>query len=473
MPPTRRAGWRTTRCSTGTPAAIVRPTGALEVARAVVAARELGLDIAVRGGGHSLAGHSTIDGGLLIDLSAMRDIEIDPVRWTGTAQGGATAGEYTTAAARHGFATPFGDTGSVGLGGLTLGGGIGWLARKHGMTIDSLLSVDLVTADGELRTVSEASDPDLFWAVRGGGGNFGIATRFQYRLHPVSMVVGGMLALPLSERVLLDVIDASMEAPEELTQISMIMNLPPMPFVPAEFHGVPALVVMPVYAGDLEAGQAAMAPFRSIAKPIADMVGPMPYPGMYQLTAGAEAPSAEVVRSAFLGGLDVAAAEALVDHHRSPEGARDDDPAAGPRRRDGPGPGRRHRVRPSRVPGDGRGHGRRPEHPRGGRGARERAAGRDLAARRPACTRTSSARRARPACTTPTRGRRTSGSSRSSGGSTRRTCSTPTRTSSREPSLPAGPAPPVVRPPGAPPCPRARPPGHGLGNATSPDVHPP
>ena len=299
------------------PAAIVRPTGALEVARAVLAARELGLDIAVRGGGHSLAGHSTIDGGLLIDLSAMRQVEIDPVRWTGTAEGGATAGEYTEAAGRHGFATPFGDTGAVGLGGLTLGGGIGWLARKHGMTIDSLLSVDLVTADGELRTVSEASDPDLFWAVRGGGGNFGIATRFRYRLHPVSMVLGGMLALPLSERVLLDAIDASMEAPEELTQISAVMDLPPLPFVPAEFHGVPALVVLPVYAGDLDAGQAALAAFRSIATPIADMVSPMPYPAMYQLTAQAATPSAEIVRSAFLGGLDLVAAEAIVDHHRS------------------------------------------------------------------------------------------------------------------------------------------------------------
>ena len=302
------------------PAAIVRPTGALEVARAVQAGRELGLEIAVRGGGHSLAGHSTTDGGLLIDLSAMRDVEIDPVRWTGTAQGGATAGEYTAAGARHGFATPFGDTGSVGLGGLTLGGGIGWLARKHGMTIDNLLSVDLVTADGQLRTVSEASDPDLFWAVRGGGGNFGIATRFQYRLHPVSMVVGGMLALPLTERVLLDVIDASLEAPDELTQISAIMDLPPLPFVPAEFHGVPSLLVMPVYAGDLEAGQAAMAPFRSIAQPIVDMVGPMPYPAMYEITKQAEAPSPEVIRSTFLSGLDLTAAEALVDHHRSPAG---------------------------------------------------------------------------------------------------------------------------------------------------------
>ena len=182
------------------PALIVRPESAIDVARAVVTARDLDLEIAVRGGGHSVAGHSTSDGGMLIDLGALRAIDIDPVRGVGSAQGGATAGEYTWAANQHGFATPFGDTGSVGLGGLTLGGGIGWLARKHGMTIDNLLEVDLVTADGHLVTVNESSDPDLFWAVRGGGGNFGIATRFRYRLHPVNMVTGGMLVLPLTPR---------------------------------------------------------------------------------------------------------------------------------------------------------------------------------------------------------------------------------------------------------------------------------
>jgi FAD/FMN-containing dehydrogenase len=303
------------------PAVIVKPSGALEVSRAVLAARELGLEIAVRGGGHSLAGHSTTDGGLLIDLSAMRDVEIDPVHWTGTAQGGATAGEYTVAASRHGFATPFGDTGSVGLGGLTLGGGIGWLARKHGMTIDSLLEVDLVTADGELRSVSEASDPDLFWAVRGGGGNFGIATRFHYRLHPVATVTGGILALPLSAQLLRDLVDASMEAPEELTQITFVMGLPPAPFVPAEMVGMPAVMMMPVYAGDPDAGAAAMAPFRKLATPLVDMVRPMPYAGMYELTAGATIPVAEVIRSTFMGELDAVGAEAIVELHRSPAGA--------------------------------------------------------------------------------------------------------------------------------------------------------
>jgi FAD/FMN-containing dehydrogenase len=303
------------------PAVIVRPAGALDVARAVRTARELDLEIAVRGGGHSLAGHSTTDGGMLIDLAAMADVDIDPIRWTGTAQGGATAGAYTVAAAQHGFATPFGDSASVGLGGLTLGGGIGWLTRKHGMTIDSLLEVDIVTADGELRTVSDASDPDLFWALRGGGGNFGIATRFTYRLHPVSTVTGGALVLPLTADVLLGTVDASLAAPEELTQISMLMRLPPAPFVPEHLVGTPAVMVMPVHAGDPAAGEAAMAPFRALATPLIDMVGPMPYAGMYQLTAGGAEPGPEIARSAFLSGLDRAAAEAIVERHLSPAGA--------------------------------------------------------------------------------------------------------------------------------------------------------
>jgi FAD/FMN-containing dehydrogenase len=303
------------------PAVIVRPANALDVARAVRTARELDLEIAVRGGGHSVAGHSTTEDGMLIDLGAMTEVDIDPIRWTGTAQGGTTAGAYTMAAAQHGFATPFGDSASVGLGGLTLGGGIGWLTRKHGMTIDNLLAVDLVTADGELRTVTEASDPDLFWALRGGGGNFGIATRFTYRLHPVSTVTGGALVLPLAADVLQGVVEASLEAPDELTQITMIMRLPPAPFVPEALVGTPVIMVMPVHAGDPEAGAAAMAPFRALATPLMDMVGPMPYAGMYQLTAGGAEPGPAITRSAFLSGLDRAAAEAIVERHLSPAGA--------------------------------------------------------------------------------------------------------------------------------------------------------
>ena len=203
------------------PGAIVRPADALDVSRAVLLAQEMGMDVVVKSGGHSVGGLSTTDGGLLIDMRTLNGVDIDPIRWDGSAQGGVTAGEYTHAAHEHGFATPFGDALTVGLGGLTLGGGIGWLTRKYGMTIDNLLEADLVTADGQLRTVNADADPDLFWAIRGGGGNFGIVTRFRYRLHPVNMVTGGALFLPLTREVLRGLVDASMEASDELTQISI------------------------------------------------------------------------------------------------------------------------------------------------------------------------------------------------------------------------------------------------------------
>lgn len=302
------------------PAVIVRPADAVDVSRAVLTARELGLEIAVKGGGHSVAGHSVNEGGMVIDLADMRAVEIDPIRRVGSAQGGVTAGEYTVAAHQLGFATPFGDTGNVGLGGLTLGGGIGWLVRRHGLTIDNLVSVDLVTADGRSRTVSADHDPDLFWALRGGGGNFGIATRFQYRLHPVDTITGGLIALPLNADVLRGLVEVSAAAPEDLSQITFVMGLPPAPFVPAELVGTPAVLVMLVHAGDPEAGPAAVAPFRSLAKPLAEMVGPMPYPAIYSFTEGGGQPGKSVVRSNFLRTLDEAALDAIVERHSSPEG---------------------------------------------------------------------------------------------------------------------------------------------------------
>jgi len=300
------------------PAAIVRPADAIDVSRTVQTAHELGLELAVKSGGHSVAGHSATDGGILLDMRTLNAVDIDPIRWVGSAQGGATAGEYTMAAHAHGMATPFGDTLSVGLGGLTLGGGIGWLARKHGMTIDNLLEADIVTADGRMVTVSEESDPDLFWAIRGGGGNFGIVTRFRYRLHPVEIVTGGALFLPLSQQVLRGLIDASVEAPDELTQISFVMPLPPAPFLPPELVGTPAIAVMPVFSGPLDEGAAAMAPFRALAKPYADLIGPMPYPAQYQFTSGGEEPSVGVLRSSFLPDLTEGGIDAIVERHSNP-----------------------------------------------------------------------------------------------------------------------------------------------------------
>jgi FAD/FMN-containing dehydrogenase len=263
------------------PAVIVRVADAADVARVVALARDTGLELAVRSGGHSGAGHSTTEGGIVLDLRDMKALDIDADRRTAWAEAGLTAGEYSVAAAAHGLATGFGDTGSVGIGGITLGGGIGYLVRKHGMTIDNLLAADLVTADGRLLRVDEQTHPDLFWAIRGGGGNFGVATRFQYRLHEVPTFVGGMLMLPASAELVAEFIALADAAPEELSTIANVMPAPPLPFVPAEQHGKLAVLALLAYAGDTEAGERVLAPFKALATPLVDMVKPMPYPEIY------------------------------------------------------------------------------------------------------------------------------------------------------------------------------------------------
>jgi FAD/FMN-containing dehydrogenase len=263
------------------PSAIVRVGGADDVARVIDVARTSGLELAVRSGGHSAAGHSTTDGGIVIDLRELQAVEIDPLARTAWAETGVTAVGYTTAAAEHGLATGFGDTGSVGIGGITLGGGVGYLSRKHGLTIDSLLAAELVTADGRVLVADEGSHPELFWAIRGGGGNFGVATRFWFRLHPVPSVVGGMLILPATPGTVAGFISAAMAAPDELSTIANVMNCPPMPFVPEEHHGSLVIMGMLCYAGGSADGERAVAPFRELATPVVDMVTTMPYPGMY------------------------------------------------------------------------------------------------------------------------------------------------------------------------------------------------
>jgi FAD/FMN-containing dehydrogenase len=296
------------------PAVIVRPTDAAEVARVVTLARETGLELAVRSGGHSLAGHGVSEGGIVLDLSDMRTLEIDAERRTAWAQTGLTAGEYTAAAGAFGLATGFGDTGSVGIGGLTLGGGVGYLVRKHGLTIDDLLAAEIVTADGQLLRVDAETHPDLFWALRGGGGNFGVATRFQFRLHEVDTVVGGMLLLPATPEIIAAFAAEADAAPEELSAIANVMVAPPMPFVPAEHHGRLIIMALLVYAGEVEAGQRAVAPFRALADPVADMVRPMRYPEIYKLTEGGPRPAQEAAHSMFVDAVDRRAAEAIVEH---------------------------------------------------------------------------------------------------------------------------------------------------------------
>jgi FAD/FMN-containing dehydrogenase len=297
------------------PAAIVRVANPTDVSHVVALARESGLELAVRSGGHSLAGHGVSDGGIVLDLSDMKNLQIDVEGRTAWAETGLTAGEYTAATGAHGLATGFGDTGSVGIGGLTLGGGVGYLVRKHGLTIDDLISAEVVTADGRLLSVDAESHPDLFWAIRGGGGNFGVATRFRFRLHEVDTIVGGMLVLPATPGVIASFVAEAEAAPEELSAIANIMVAPPMPFLPAEHHGQLVIMAMMVYAGEVEAGERTIAQFRALATPLVDTVVPKPYPEMYEPMG--PGPDEEVARSMFIDSVDDRAAETIVEHLRA------------------------------------------------------------------------------------------------------------------------------------------------------------
>ena len=294
------------------PAVIVRVADATDVARVIAVARETGLELAVRSGGHSNGAFGVSEGGIVIDLRDLRSLDIDVDGRTTWAGAGLTAGEYSKAAGAHGLATGFGDTGSVGLGGITTGGGIGYLVRKFGLTIDDLLAVEVVTAAGEILKASTEHHPDLFWAIRGGGGNFGVVTRFRFRLHDVPGIVGGMLLLPATPDVIAGFIAAAEAAPEELSTIANVMPAPPMPFVPEEHHGKLSIMALLCYAGDAEAGQQAIAPFRALATPIADMVHPMPYPEIYPPDSDEYHPTA-AVRTMFIDRVDRAVAETILE----------------------------------------------------------------------------------------------------------------------------------------------------------------
>jgi FAD/FMN-containing dehydrogenase len=295
------------------PAAIVQPVDASEVAQVISLARESEMELAIRSGGHSSAGHSVSDGGIVLDLSGMRTLNIDAQHRTAWAETGLTAGEYTAAAGAYHLATGFGDTGSVGIGGITLGGGVGYLVRKHGLTIDDLLAAEIVTADGQLLRTDAETHPDLFWAMRGGGGNFGVATRFQFRLHKVDTVVGGMLILPATPEVIASFMAEADAASEELSTIANVMPAPPMPFLPAEQHGKLVVMAMLVYAGEVEAGERAIAPFRTLTTPIADMVRPMRYPEIYPPEDGGYHPTA-VGHTMFIDTIDREAAETIMEY---------------------------------------------------------------------------------------------------------------------------------------------------------------
>jgi FAD/FMN-containing dehydrogenase len=300
------------------PALIVRVAHDGDITRVVRLAREAGLELAVRSGGHSTFGHGVSDGGLVIDLSAMKALDIDPAARTAWAETGLTAGEVTRAAGEHGLAVGFGDTATVGIGGITVGGGIGLLSRRYGLTIDNVLGADVVTADGSRLRVDAEHSPDLFWAIRGGGGNFGVVTRFLYRLYPVRDVVGGMLFLPATPDVLAGFVAAAAAAPDEVTTILNVMTAPPMPFLPPEMHGSLVAMAVVVAVGDAETGERYLAPFRALATPLADLVRPMAYPEMFAAPPP-EAPAAVVGRVHFMDHMDLDLARTIIEHLEASE----------------------------------------------------------------------------------------------------------------------------------------------------------
>jgi len=298
------------------PAVIVRVANDADVVRVIALARETGLELAVRSGGHSIPGHSVSEGGIVLDLGDMRAIDIDAEGKTAWSETGVTAVEFANVANGHGLALGFGDTGSVGIGGITLGGGVGYLARKHGLTIDDLMAADLVTADGEVRRGDADNGPELFWAIRGGGGNFGVATRFRYRLHELPTVVGGMLLLPATAETIAGFVAQAEAAPEAFSAIANIMKAPPMPFVPEEAHGKPAIMALVCFAGDAEEGERALAPFRALADPLADMVRAIPYPEIYPPEEEGYRPTA-TAHNMFVEAIGASEAETILEHVES------------------------------------------------------------------------------------------------------------------------------------------------------------
>src|ERR671924_1033289 len=268
------------------PACIARCTGVADVVAAVRFARARDLEIAVRSGGHGVGGHALCEGGLVIDLSPMNGIRVDPAARTARAEAGALWGELDRETQLFGLATVGGIVTHTGIAGLTLGGGIGWLMRKYGATVDNVVSADVVTAEGELVSASEEENPDLFWGIRGGGGNFGIVTSFEYRLHPVGPnVLAGPVFHPLEDapEVLRFYRDFIADAPDELTTIFDLSVAPPVPFLPEEVHGKPIVLVGACYAGSPEEGAEVVRPLKRFGSPIVDLLEPKPYTALQSM----------------------------------------------------------------------------------------------------------------------------------------------------------------------------------------------
>ena len=295
------------------PAVIVRCRNAADVVAAVRFARAAGLDICVRGGGHNVAGHAVVDDAVMIDLAEMKGTLVDPEARTVRAEGGLNWAELNNATGEHGLAVTGGAISTTGIAGLTLGGGLGWLMAKHGLAADSLLAVELVDAAGDVLDVTEASDPDLFWALRGGGGNFGIATTFTYRLHPLEMVTGGLIAHPVdaAPELLRFYRDAVADSPDDLTVFALLAHAP-------DGSGMKLAAMAVFHTGDAEEAERDLAPFKTGGSPMMVEVGRMPYPVMNTLLDdGYPTGSLNYWLSSFTRGLPDGLLDAMVERFAS------------------------------------------------------------------------------------------------------------------------------------------------------------
>ena len=307
------------------PSMIVRCTGVEDVRAAITFAREQNMAVSVRSGGHSPAGYSTNEGGMVIDLSRMKAITVDPEQRTARLEAGLTWNEVAQTLQPYGLALTSGDTGTVGVSGLLLGGGIGWMVRKYGLTLDHLRAVELVTADGQFLQASADEHADLFWGLRGGGGNFGIATAFEVDLHPAGIVLGGAVFYEMAEAeaILREYSRYALTAPEELTTMAMLMAAPPAPFIPPAKQGSSVVAILICYTGDLAQGEQVVAPLRKLGTVVSDIVAPIPYPVMFAFTEEAARPGfPQYVRSLFAQTLSDEAMQTIVSaarHAISPE----------------------------------------------------------------------------------------------------------------------------------------------------------
>jgi FAD/FMN-containing dehydrogenase len=299
------------------PAAVARCADADDVAAAIGAARSAGLPLAVRGGGHSMPGHSVCEGGLVVDLCGLRSVSVDPARRRARVGGGALLGDVDRATHPHGLAVPAGHISHTGVAGLTLGGGTGWLMRKHGLTIDSLLEVEMVTADGRTVRASESEHPELFWALRGGGGNFGVVTEFVYRLHEVGpAITAGLLVFPFERAG--EALRASRarmaDAPDELTIYEVLISAPPAPPFPADLHGRPVAVIGVAHAGTPQEAERDLAQLRALG-PALDLVEPMPHVAMQTMLDDTAPPGlGQYSRYHWLTGMSDEAIEVVLEH---------------------------------------------------------------------------------------------------------------------------------------------------------------